>query len=172
MRPFNIRMMSMILAIALLSVSVAKAGQKDEAALAKAPAVIQAAAKKVLGDNKLEEFDKAKVGGSIVYEIGCKIDQIEHTYVFSEKGRLIEEQVEVDASELSPAITSAVKKAHPDGKIDEAAIVTAGDRKFYEVDVIVGKDIHAIQVSLEGKLLSDEIEKSLLELEDKGGKDD
>jgi hypothetical protein len=58
-------------------------------------------------------------------------------------------------------VAATVKKAHPDGKIDECAIATAGDKRFYVVDVKVGKDIHALDIALDGKLMADEIEMAL-----------
>jgi len=149
------------LGIALMGSSVIWAGAKDDAALAKAPAKVQAAAKKALGEKKLEEFGKESVGGKIFYEVGFKVGSVDHAYIISESGELVQEEADVDAAKLPAPVAATVKKAHPDGKIDEAAIATAGDKKFYAVDVKVGKDIHAMDISMDGKLIADEIEIAL-----------
>ena len=149
------------MALALVGGSVLWAGDKDDAAMSKAPAVVQAAAKKALGDKKLEEWGKESIGDKIVYEVGFKVGGVDHAYIISDKGEMVQEEADVEVAKLPAAVLETVKKAQPEAKIDEAAIATAGDKKFYEIDVKVGKEIHAIKVSLEGKLIADEIEKSL-----------
>ena len=150
---------SLGLAITLVMGGIAWAGAKDDAALAKAPAVEQAAAKKALGEKKLEEFGKENVGGKVIYEVGFKVGKVDHAYILSETGELIQEEADVEVSSLPAAVVATVKKAQPEGKIDEAALATAGEKKFYEVDVKVGKVTHAIKVQLDGTLIADEIEK-------------
>jgi hypothetical protein len=83
------------------------------------------------------------------------------SYIISEAGELIQEEADVDVAKLPAAVTAAVKKAQPEGKIDEAATATAGDKHFYEIDVKVGKETHAIKVSEDGKVLADDVVKSL-----------
>jgi streptogramin lyase len=150
------------LVLALAFGSASWAAEKSPAeSLAKAPPAVQAAAKKALGSKKLEEFDKESVGGKIEYEVGFKVGGVDHAYIISETGELIQEEADVEVSKLPSAVLEAVKKAEPTGKIDEAATATAGDKKFYEVDVKVGKETHAIQVSADGTVLANEIEKTL-----------
>ena len=163
MKNVRIGIASAGLALALTASSLVWAGEKDDAAFAKAPAVVQAAAKKALGDKKLEEFGKESIGDKIIYEVGFKVDKVDHAYIIGETGELLQEEADVEVSSLPEAVVATVKKAQPDGKIDEAALATAGDKKFYEVEVKVGKVTHAIKVSLEGKQMADEIVKSLAE---------
>jgi len=147
--------------ISIAASSLAWAGPKDDAALAKAPAAVQAAAKKALGDKKLDEFGKESVNGKILYEVGYKVGSVDHAYILSESGDLVQEEEDVEVAKLPMAVTEAVKKAQPTGKIDEAAMATAGTKTFYEVDVKVGKETHALKISKKGKLISDEIEKEM-----------
>jgi uncharacterized membrane protein YkoI len=156
-----IRLAALGISMSVAASSIALAGAKDDAALAKAPAAVQAAAKKALGDKKLEEFGKESVGGKILYEVGFKVGAVDHAYIVSEAGDLVQEEEDVEVAKLPAPVLEAVKKAQPDGKIDEAALATAGKKTFYEVDVKVGKDVHALKISKKGKLISDEIEKSL-----------
>ena len=161
MKLSRMRIASVGLVLAMAASSLAWAADKDDAALAKAPAAVQASAKKALGDKKLAEFGKESVGGKIVYEVGFKVGSVDHAYIISEAGELVQEEADVEVAKLPAAVTAAVKKAQPDGKIDEAATVTAGDKHFYEIDVKVGKDTHGIKVSEDGKVLADDIIKVL-----------
>lgn len=137
------------------------AGAKDDAALAKAPAAVREAAKKALGDKKLDEFGVVSVGGKTEYEVGYKVGQTDHAYVFNETGELLQEEEDVEAAKLPAPVTEAVKKAQPEGKIDECALATAKGESFYDIDVKVGKDVHVLKISKGGKLISDEIEKEI-----------
>jgi hypothetical protein len=161
MKLSHIRTAALGVSIALAASSLARAGAKDDAALAKAPVAVQEAARKALGDKKLDEFGKESVGGKILYEIGYKVGSVDHAYILSETGELVQEEEDVEVAKLPAEVTDAVKKAQPDGKIDEAALATAGTKHFYEIDVKVGKETHALKISRKGKLISDEIEKEL-----------
>ena len=134
-------------------------GKNPNVALRKAPAAVQAAARNALGGKKLEEFNKESIGGKIIYEVGFKVADVDHAYVISEKGELLREEADAEVSKLPAAVADAVKKAEPGGKINEAALATAGDEHFYVVDVKVGKDTHALKVAADGKLISDDVEK-------------
>lgn len=138
----------------------ARAGEAEEAAanLAKAPAAVQATAKKELGDKKLEEFDKEKVGDKVEYEAGYKENGVDHAIIIAENGDVIQHEADVEVSKLPAAVTDAIKKAHPDSKIDEAATATTPDGKeYYDVDVKVGSDTRAMDVKADGTVLSDEV---------------
>ncbi len=137
--------------------SLVWAGEKDEAELAKAPSSVQAAAKKLLGSRKLDEFGKERLGRSVIYEIGFKADDKDHAYVLGEAGELIQEEVDVDVADLPAPVTSAINKAVPSGKLDEAAIATNGAMTFYVVEVKVGAQVHCVSVTQDGKFLADEV---------------
>ena len=157
----KIRIVSLSLMLTIASVAVTRGAEKDDAAFAKAPAKVQAAAKKALGDKKLAEFGKESIGEKIIYEVGFKVDGVDHAYVFSETGELIQEEADIEVAKLPTVVAKAIKRAQPEGKIAEAATGTAGDKHFYVIEVKVAKDTHAIQVSEEGKVLADEIVKVL-----------
>ncbi len=155
------RIVSFGLVMFLGASSLIWGAKKDDDALTKAPAAVQAAAKKVLGDKKMEEFAKESIGGTVVYEVGFKVEGVDHAYIISVAGELIQEEADVAIDKLPAAVAAAVKKAQPEGKIAEAATATAGDKHFYEIDVKVGDETHAIKVSPEGKVLADDIVKNL-----------
>src|SRR5581483_8433857 len=129
------------------------AGEAEDAAanLAKAPAAVQATAKKELGDKKLEEFDKEKVGDKVEYEVGWKENGVDHAVIVAENGDVIQHEADIEVSKLPAAVTDAVKKAHPDSKIEEAATANSPDGKeYYDVDVEVGKETHAMNIKADG----------------------
>jgi uncharacterized membrane protein YkoI len=144
----------------------------DEDAMAKAPAAVQATAKKVLGDKKCEGFDKEDADGKPAYEVSYKVDGVDHSTLIAENGDVISEETDVDLAKVPAAVIEAAKTSHADGKIDEAAIVTEDGKSCYELDVIVGKDTHEIKISNDGKVISDSIEKPEADENDKADKDE
>ncbi len=154
------------LSLALGFTSAARAAEDAAAALAKAPAAVQAAAKKYLGDKKLEEFDKEIVGDKTQYEIGYKVDSVDHAYILDEAGKLVQEEADFEVAKLPSAVTDTVKKTEPKGEVKEAADATANGKHFFVIDVQVDKDLHVLSVNTDGSLISDQIEKSAAEAKD------
>ncbi len=154
----NIRFLCLV--TALLSFTLTAVAADDaNAAFSKAPTAVQAAVKKALGNRKMEEFTKEEIGKNTVYEAGFKVDDVDHAFVVSEKGDVLREEVDIDVSKVPVAVTNAVKKAHPDGSIDEAATATAGAKKFYVIDVKVGDDTRVMEITADGFVSADDIEK-------------
>jgi uncharacterized membrane protein YkoI len=135
------------------------ASNSEKEDMASAPAAVQATAKRVLGDRKSEGFDKEDYEGKPAYELTYKVDGVDHSALIAENGELLEEEVDVDLSKVPTPVTSAAMKAHADGKVKEAAIVTASGKQFYELDVIVGKDTHEMKFNTDGSIVSDSVEK-------------
>jgi hypothetical protein len=166
---------SLALGAALSSVVCIRALADEDASaeFAKAPPAVQATAKKALGDKKLEEFDKEEVGGKVMYEAGWKENDVDHDVLISESGQIIQTEVDVEQDKLPAAVTDAVKKAHADGKIGEAAQATTPDGKqYFSLDVKVGDDTHVMNINADGKVISDEVEKASGEEKDKDAKDE
>jgi len=151
---------SLGLVAAALVIGAASWGMADdEAAIAKAPSAVQATVKKVLGDKKCEGFDQEDSDGKPAYEVSYKVDGVDHSTLINQNGDIIEEEVDVELSTVPAPVTDAAKNAHSDGKIKEASIVTASDKKFYELDVKVGDDTHEMKINADGSVISDSIEK-------------
>jgi hypothetical protein len=143
----------------LASASIALAAEEPAQDLAKAPAAIQASAKQLLGDKKLEEFDKESLDGKTTYEIGFKVGVVDHAYILDESGKLIQEESDIATDKLPAAVTETVKKAQPKGEVSEAADATANGSHFFVVDVNVDKVHHVLSVKADGALIADQIEK-------------
>ena len=151
----------MALALALTSGAGASAADDAAAHLAKAPAAVQATAHKALGDKKLAEFAKEELDGKLVYEVGWKEGDVDHAAIIDATGKLLQTEADVELDKVPAAVTQAAKKAHPEGKIKEAALATADGKEFYSLDVEVGKEKHVMSVSADGKVLADAVEKEI-----------
>lgn len=125
-------------------------------AFAKAPAAVQGAAKKLLGEKKMEEFDKEVLDGKDTYEVGYKVGDVDHAYVLSATGELLHEEADVEVSKLPEAVTAAVKKALPEGTIKEAAEGDAAGKHLFFLDVKVGKVGHVVSVAADGTIAADQ----------------
>ena len=145
---------SIVLGLALVCSSWLRAD--DEEHLAKAPAAVQAAVKKLIGSHKLEGFDKEN---DTSYEVNYKVGGTDYAAIISDNGEILENEVEIDMSAVPAAVLESAKKKLPDGKIGEVAIVTAGGKMFYELDVKIGKDTHEIKINADGSVIDDTIEK-------------
>jgi len=147
------------LGAAALVVCVASVwGDEDSDKLRAAPPAVQAAVIQLAGTNKIEEFDSEAEGGKTVYDLGFSVKGVNYEADIDPSGKILMREVEVDLSIVPPAVMDAAKKAHADGKVGEASIVTSGDKMFYELDAKVGKDSHEIQISAGGDVIADAIE--------------
>jgi len=130
----------------------------DEDAMAKAPAVVQATAKTILGKNKLAGFDPETENGKTVYEVSIEITGGgDCSVVINDAGTIIEREVEIDKSMVPSDVMDAATKAHPDGAVGETAIVNADGKLFYEIETKVGKDNHEVKIDAVGTVISDSI---------------
>jgi hypothetical protein len=177
MKNLQIILGSLVFGIVISAGGAALADEDAAASLAKAPAAVQATAKKELGEKKLEEFDKEIVGGKVEYEVGYSEKGVDHAIIVAEDGSVIQHEADVEVDKLPKPVTDAVTKAHVDGKITEAANATSPDGKtYFDVDVKVGDEMHAMDINADGTVISDEISKSASdeksEAKDEDKKDD
>jgi len=159
-----------VAAMGLLLAASGRAWADDEAALAKAPAAVQAAAKKIVGDNKLAGFDTETADGKKVYEVSLETKGGgDYSVTLNEAGDVVEREVEVDAAIVPPDVLDAAQQTHADGKITESSIVTADGKMFYEFDLKVGKDVHEVRVNAKGNVLTDTVPPPEADEKDEGG---
>lgn len=146
------------LALALggvLSVSFAEEVAVD---FDKAPAAVQAAIKKAVGQNKVEKFTRETEDKTTIYEAKYKVDGQSRSIEVSENGQVLEEEQGLTAAALPKVVSDAIKAKYADGQIGEAFLVKAKDKTFYEVDVMVDKEKHELRISTEGKIQRDKLE--------------
>ena len=71
----------------------------------------------------------------------------------------VEKEVKIEIKDLPTAVTDAVKKAMPDGKITEAETEKKDGKTVYSLDVKVGEKEFDVVVSEDGKILKTEEDK-------------
>ncbi|CAN5358165.1 hypothetical protein BH09PLA1_BH09PLA1_24010 [soil metagenome] len=167
------------LAVTLLT-GCAMAGDEHKSdekkiALGEAPAAVQAAVKKVAGDQKLDKLVKETDEGKTVYEAEFKVNGAAHSAKISETGEVLEEEMDVQAAELPQPVRDAVSKKFPDGKITRAEMARANGKAMYEIHVQSGKDTHELVVNAAGQVQeekkSDEDDKDEKDEKDEKDKD-
>lgn len=129
-----------------------KKGGEQEVALNQAPAAVQAAVKRVAGDNKVDKLVKETDEGKTVYEAEFKANGMAHSAKIAESGEVLEEEMDVQLSDLPAAARDAVNKKYPDGKIDRAELAKSNGKSMYEVHVTSGNAKHEVVVSSTGQV--------------------
>ena len=160
-----------VVIIAAAASTIAFAGE-DKISLDAAPAAVQASIKKVVGAGKMGDVTKESEDGKTVYEAEFTLDKAEHSVKVSESGDVLEEETELDAPALPAAVTDAIKAKFATGKIEDASLVKAGGKTFYEVGVEVGDEDHEIKIDAAGKIIEDKVEKDEDKKDDKDDKDE
>ena len=149
---------SIVLGAVLAAGSWVRADDEDH--LAKAPAVVQATVKKILGKGKLEGFDVEKADGKTVYDVDMEIGGTPYAMLVNEAGEVIQREVEVALVMVPQVVIDTGMKAHSDATIKEASIITRDGKMFYELEMMVGKVEHDVEISAKGKLLGESIAKA------------
>ena len=149
-----------LVAVGLFALPAFSFGDEQEMSLADAPAAVQAAVKKTVGEHKIDGFSKEVEDGKTTFEAEFDVEGVGHSVTLADDGKVMEEETQVEPADLPKAVRKAVKKAEPHGKVKEAAKVTAGGKTYYEVDLMVGEVKHEVKVEAEGKLISNKIEKA------------
>ena len=170
----NRRIVSLV-AAGLFVIPSLSYGGEEKIAMTDAPAAVQAAVKKVVGDNKVEGFSREVEDGKTTFEAEFKVGGVDHSVTVAEDGKVIEEEAEVALDALPKAVTEAIMKAEPNGKMKEAAKVTADGKSCFEVDLMVDAVKHEIKVDEAGKVMSNKVEKDEdyeKEADEKGEKKD
>ena len=99
-----------------------------------------------------------------------KIDGGKYAVLVAADGTIIQREVQVAMAIVPPAVIEAGTKAHADGKIAEVAIITRGDKMFYELEMKVAKEGHVLEVAADGNVIADTVAKP--EADEKGEKKD
>ncbi len=147
---------SVTLAVIAILLSAALAFAEDDAAMKKSdlPEAVLKAFEASNPDALATEYGKKDVNGQIRYEIETKVGDLEKDFVYLPDGTLLQVDEDVPVELLPDAIVESVKKAYPEGEIDEADKITRGDTIDYELIVEVGETDYELLVSADGKIIS------------------
>ncbi|RXJ51247.1 PepSY-like domain-containing protein [Gelidibacter gilvus] len=90
------------------------------------------------------------------YKVEFEINKMDHDVWYDAEGNVIKSEIEISASELPSAISSAVKARYADYKIDTVEVSEEGGKKTYEVEIEKGwtKERKLI-LDASGKILHD-----------------
>jgi len=93
------------------------------------------------------------------YEASFKQKGNEMSVVLDASGNTFETEVEIEKSELPPAVLEVIKKDFAGYKIEEAAKITANNVVSYEAEVEKGEESFELIFDPQGKILKKEEEK-------------
>lgn len=149
-----------ILVAAALSAAVGVTAMAEEPKEAKisidaAPAAAQRAINKAVGTGHLVEVVKEALDGKTVFEADFTVDKVEHSVKVTEAGEVIEEESGVEVNALPAAVTDALKAKYAKADVEDASLVKAGDKEFYEIGVKVDGAEREIKMDASGKILED-----------------
>jgi hypothetical protein len=137
-----------------------KQGDEQPVALEQTPAAVQSAIVKALGSQKPEKIVIENVDGKKVYEVTYHVNGQEHSAEFTPAGEMLEQEADVEVSSLPPAVSAAVLQKYPGAKIEEAADVTSGGQRFYEIGVKPSSGgAREMQINADGSIRADQAEK-------------
>lgn len=127
--------------------------EEEMIAFADAPASVQAAIQKWLGDRKVEKLEVEKENGAMVYEAETKENGVEKSIEVSADGAVLEVEESVAADDLPAAVKAALDKKFPGASVSEAESI---QKFFYEVKVTKDGKTKEVKVSPAGKISSDD----------------
>jgi uncharacterized membrane protein YkoI len=127
-----------------------------ETSLAEIPSAVQTAIKASVGHGELEEIDKTFDDGEISYTATITTNGRDRDFTFEEDGTL--SSVEVDRTELTPAVQAAITAAIGQGKLEGIDKTFDDGEITYEATMITpfGQE-RDFSISKDGKLLSQEV---------------
>jgi hypothetical protein len=135
-------------------------GDEQPVALEQTPPAVQSAIAKALGSQKAEKIVIENADGKKIYEVTYHVNGQEHSAEFTPAGEMIEQEADVEVSSLPAAVSGAVLQKYPGARIDEAADVTSGGQRFFELGIKpVAGPAREMQISADGSIRADQAEK-------------
>ena len=130
---------------------------KDEQAVSfdRAPAAVQATIHKIAGDGKMSRLTKETEHGKPVYEAEFTTDGVERSVTVNEAGDLLEEESEIQISDLPAVVRTAAMRKYPDAKFHEAAMLMVSGVKSYEVELATANQKRELKFTADGAIQTD-----------------
>jgi len=142
--------------VVAIFLTAAFAVAEDDTAMKKSdlPQAVLKAFEKSYPQAEATEYGKKIVNGQTRYEIETKVGEVEKDFVYLPDGTLLQIEEDMPVKSLPEVIVKSVKKAYPEGEIDEADKITRGDKIEYEIVVEVDEIDYELLISSDGKILS------------------
>jgi uncharacterized membrane protein YkoI len=163
----SLKFLGCVTAAAFLSIGTWSMAADDAIDLDKTPAPVQASIKTLLGDKKFDSLEKEDQKGVTVYEVEYKVNGTGYAALINEAGEVIQHEVDIDPSAVPANILGAARKTHDGSTIEEASIVNADGKIYYEFDVKAGDQTYDVKVSTKGKVNHDAAKTEAAEKDDK-----
>ncbi len=138
----------------LIAGFVVSSTQAQEVPIDKIPAAIMKTVKEKFPKAKIIKADKEVEDGKTVFELEMTEDGKSVDVNFTPEGKILVIEREIAAAKLPKAVSAAVTKKHPQGKITKVEEVTENDVVSYEVFVNDGGKDFELAFDADGKIKS------------------
>lgn len=135
------------------------------------PAAVTASLNRLYPNAKVTQFVSEDEQGRQVFDVETAENGIERDLLIDPNGTVIEIGEHMKVSDLPAPVVSAVKSAHPHGKIEEAELKTASGENYYEVLVESGGTDIELRISTSGIILAGSNDDENEEKEEDGDDD-
>lgn len=143
--------MMMVGALAIVS-----AADEVKVPLDKVPGKVIDAIKAKFPSAELTGAEKDVEDGKTTYEVALTYKESKYEVGVTEEGKIIEVEKTIPVADLPKAVTAAVNKKYPEGKLKSAEEITADEKINYEVVVVNGDKTLEMLIDPKGKVLKDE----------------
>ncbi len=127
---------------------------------ATAPDAVKKAFEPLLKGATIKKMTKESEDGVVVYEAEFDVAGKENSVNVSAEGKVLEIEKHIDAATLPPAVSAAVKSAHPTATMKSAEDVVenpgASEKRFFEVKLEEAGKTRELKIDASGKVLEDE----------------
>jgi hypothetical protein len=125
--------------------------------LADIPAAARTKINAERGRNKLSGLFREVSDGETVFEAEFLERRFARSIKVKEDGTMIEDELEIELSDLPAAVLAAVRAEYPDGEITEVERGEDGVDTFYEVEVELEDSVRELKLSPTGQILDDSL---------------
>jgi uncharacterized membrane protein YkoI len=156
------------LGLTFLAVDFRALAKEEGVPLDQVPKAVLDAVKAKFPGAKLTEAAKETEDGKTTYEVGLEHNGQEYSVSLTAAGKITEIEREIEIKDLPKAVSEAIKKKYPKGKMEKAEEVTADGKTTYEV-VVEASDDKDVEVTVDasGKVLKEEAEEEEEDDDDK-----
>ncbi|HUH33536.1 MAG TPA: PepSY-like domain-containing protein [Daejeonella sp.] len=126
--------------------------EKDKVSSIEVPAAVQTS----FSSNFANATDVKWKKKDADYKVSFEINDVDHHAMFSSTGTLIWKGEEIQEAAIPPAIITALKKDHPNYKIDDAYTIVKGGVTSYKITLDGNPDLK-VMYSADGTKVQDKV---------------
>lgn len=126
--------------------------EKDKVSTTEVPAAVQTSFSSNFSNATDVEWKKKDAD----YKVSFEINDVDHYAMFSSTGTLIWKGEEIQEAAIPPAIITALKKDHPNHKIDDAYTIVKDGVTSYKISLDGNPDLK-VKYSADGTKVQDKV---------------